>query len=159
MTSPAPPPHPVLAVAAIVFDAAGRVLLVERGRPPGVGLWSVPGGRVEHGESLAAAVAREVLEETGLAIEVGPLVEVIERLLTGADGAYHYVILDFLAAPITTDATDAPAAAPRGADDARAARWVDAAELATLPLTDGLIPVIDAARALHDSIANASRAR
>lgn len=139
MTPPAP--HPVVAVAAVVFDAAGRVLLIERGRPPGVGQWTVPGGKLHHGETLAAAVAREVREETGVAVEVGPLVEVVERVVPTADGAYHYVILDYLATPT------APAV-PRPGDDARAARYVDAAELARLPLTDGLVPVIDRARAL-----------
>ena len=139
-----PAAQPVVAVAAIVFDDAGRVLLIERGRPPGVGLWSVPGGRVELGESLAAAVAREVAEETGLTIEVGPLIEVVERVTATADGTYHHVILDYLAWR-TGDLT----IAPRAADDVRDARFVTAAELATLPLTDGLIPVIDRARALR----------
>ena len=122
MTAPAA--HPVVAVAAVVFDAAGRVLLIERGRPPGVGQWTVPGGKLHHGEALAAAVAREVREETGVEVEVGPLVEVVERVVAAGDGA------------------------PRPGDDARAARFVDAAELARLPLTDGLVPVIDRARAL-----------
>lgn len=139
MTLPAP--HPVVAVAAVVFDAAGRVLLIERGRPPGVGQWTVPGGKLHHGETLAAAVAREVREETGVEVEVGPLVEVVERVVAAGDGAYHYVILDYLATPISP-------AAPRPGDDARAARFVDAAELARLPLTAGLVPVIDRARAL-----------
>ncbi|MEZ4401760.1 MAG: NUDIX domain-containing protein [Kofleriaceae bacterium] len=138
MTAPAP--HPVVAVAGVVFDDAGRVLLIERGRPPGVGLWTVPGGRVEHGEALAAAVAREVAEETGVAVDVGPLVEVVERVIPAATGAYHYVILDYLATPL------APTA-PRPGDDARAARFVAEAELDGLPLTDGLRPVLDRARA------------
>ncbi len=133
-----PSATPVVAVAAIVFDDVGRVLLIERGRPPGVGLWSVPGGRVELGESLTAAVAREVAEETGLTVEVGPLVEVVERVTATDDGTYHYVILDYLAW--------ATAGTPIAADDARAARFVDAAELATLPLTDGLLAVLDRAR-------------
>lgn len=145
-----PAAHPVVAVAAIVFDAAGRVLLVERGRPPGVGLWTVPGGRVEHGEPLAAAVAREVLEETGVAVTVGALVTVVERVIPAAGGAYHYVILDYLATPA------ADAAPPRAADDARAARWITSTELHALPLTDGLLDVLDAAR---EMVANAAPAR
>ena len=140
-----PAAHPVVAVAAIVFDAAGRVLLVERGQPPGVGLWTVPGGKVEHGEGLVAAVARECLEETGITVEVGALVEVVERVIAADGGTYHYVILDYLARP----AAGAPA--PRADDDARAARWVDRAELARLPLTDGLAPVIAAARLIADT--------
>jgi 8-oxo-dGTP diphosphatase len=140
------PPRPTVAVAAIVFDPAGRVLLIERGRPPGVGLWSVPGGKVESGESLAAAVVREVAEETGVAVEVGPLVEVVERI--GAE--HHYVILDYLAH------ARAPTA-PRAGDDARAARFVAPDELAGLPLTDGLAPVLAKARAI--AVANRASPR
>lgn len=137
-----PAAHPVVAVAAIVFDAAGRVLLIERGRPPGVGQWTVPGGKVHHGEALAAAVAREVREETGLEVTVGALAEVVERVVPSDGGAYHYVILDYLAVVVDPTATPVPG------DDARAAAFVDAAGLLALPLTAGLLPVIDRARSL-----------
>ncbi len=135
-----PASRPVVAVAAIVFDAADRVLLIERGRPPGVGLWSVPGGKLELGETIAAGIAREVREETGLLVEVGPLVEVVERVTATDAGTYHYVILDHLAYLRGGDLV--------AGDDVRAARFVDADELARLPLTDGLVAVIDHARAL-----------
>jgi len=82
---------PVVGVGAIVFDANHRVLLVERGRPPGQGLWSIPGGKLEPRETLAQAVAREVREETGLIVEVGTLACVLERF--GDD--YHFVLLDY----------------------------------------------------------------
>jgi 8-oxo-dGTP diphosphatase len=72
MTQPTQP-TPTVAVGAFVFDPEGRVLLVERGQPPGAGLWTVPGGRLEPGETLAQGVAREVREETGLVVEVGAL--------------------------------------------------------------------------------------
>lgn len=128
---------PIVAVGAIVFDANGRVLLVERSKPPGVGLWTVPGGRLEGAETLAQAVAREVHEETGLVVEVGPLSCVVERM--GDD--WHFVILDYLARVI--------GGTLQAADDARAAKFVEEAELATLPLTDGLVDVLTRARATH----------
>lgn len=129
--------RPTVAVGAIVFDDAGRVLLIERGHPPAVGQWTVPGGKVEPAETLAQAVAREVREETGLVVEVGPLACVVERI----DDDFHYVILDYLARAIGGQLA--------AASDVRAARFVDASELATLPLTDGLVPVLERARATY----------
>jgi 8-oxo-dGTP diphosphatase len=128
---------PTVAVGAIVLDATGRVLLVERGRPPGAGLWSVPGGKLEPAETLAQAVAREVREETGLIVEVGALACVVERM--GDD--HHYVILDYVARVIGGSLA--------AGGDATAARLVDEDELARLPLTEGLIDVLARARATH----------
>src|SRR5580692_510995 len=87
---------PMVAVGAFVFDAEDRVLLVERGQPPSEGAWTVPGGKLEAGETLAQAVAREVREETGLVVEVGALACVVESFGEG----FHYVIIDYLARPI-----------------------------------------------------------
>lgn len=126
---------PIVGVGAIVFDDAGRVLLVERGKPPSLGLWSVPGGKLEPRETLAQAVAREVLEETGLIVEVGTLACVLERM---ADD-YHFVLLDYYAR-----VTGGQLAA---ASDARAARFVDQDQLQALPLTEGLADVLARARA------------
>jgi 8-oxo-dGTP diphosphatase len=128
---------PICAVAAIVFDPEGRVLLVERGKPPGEGLWSVPGGRLVGSETLAQGVAREVREETGLVVEVGPLSCVVERM--GDD--FHFVILDYLARVVGGTLA--------AGSDARAAKFVDEAELANLPLTDGLVDVLTRARATY----------
>jgi len=128
---------PVVGVGAIVFDAEGRVLLVERGRPPGVGLWSVPGGKLEGAETLAQAVAREVREETGLLVEIGALACVVERI--GDD--FHFVILDYLARVIGGTLA--------AASDVRAARFVTPDELPALPLTEGLVDVLTRARATH----------
>lgn len=125
---------PVVAAGAFVFDGDGRVLLVQRGKPPGVGLWTVPGGRLERGETLAQAVAREVREETGLVVEVGALACVVERI---ADD-YHFVILDYLARVV--GGTLAPGS------DASDAKFVDRAELESLPLTEGLAEQIERAR-------------
>ena len=128
---------PLVGVGAIVFDAEGRVLLVERGKPPGVGLWSVPGGKLEPRETLAQAVAREVREETGLIVEVGTLACVLERM---ADD-YHFVILDYFARVVGGKLA--------AASDARGAQFVDADQLRTLPLTEGLADVLARARATH----------
>ena len=91
------PSRPVVGVGAVVVDG-NRVLLVKRGQAPLKGEWSLPGGVVELGETLHAAVVREVLEETGLEVEVGPLVDVIDRVEPGEDGRvqYHYVVVDYL---------------------------------------------------------------
>jgi 8-oxo-dGTP diphosphatase len=126
---------PTLAVSAIVIADDSRILLVERGKPPGEGLWSLPGGKVERGETLTAAVAREVREETGLAVRVGPLVDVVERI----SDEHHYVILAHLAHPTGGSLT--------AGSDVRDARWLDDDAIAALPTTDGLADVIVRARA------------
>lgn len=126
-------------VGAIVRDH-GRLLLVQRGHPPSEGLWSLPGGRVEPDESDAAAVVREVREETGLQVDVGPLVGRVER--PGVGGA-TYDIGDY-ACTVTGNALHA-------GDDARQARWVPYAELATLPLTDHLLDTLIAWQVLPES--------
>ena len=128
---------PIVAVAGIVFDAEGRVLLVERGKPPAEGQWSVPGGRLIGAETLAQGVAREVREETGLTVEVGPLSCVVERM--GDD--FHFVILDYRARVVGGTLV--------AGSDARAARFVEEAELSALPLTDGLVDVVTRARAMY----------
>ena len=94
------PERPIVGIGAVVFDA-DRVLLVKRGREPLKGQWSLPGGAVEVGESLETAVAREVLEETDLHVEVGPVIEVLDRIQRGSDGRveYHFVIVDYLCRP------------------------------------------------------------
>jgi 8-oxo-dGTP diphosphatase len=115
-------------VGALVHDDEGRLLVVRRGREPGRGLWSVPGGRVEPGESDAAAVEREVLEETGLHITVGVWVGTVIR--DGPAGS-SYDIRDYAAAL-------AGPASPVAGDDADEVRWVSRAELATLDLVEQL---------------------
>lgn len=91
------PDRPIVGVGAVIVDR-GRVVLVRRGKPPLAGQWSLPGGVVEIGETLRAAAEREALEETGLIVEAGEVLEVLDRIIPGEDGRpqYHYVLIDFL---------------------------------------------------------------
>lgn len=114
-----------------MYDEQHRLLLIRRGYDPGAGLWSIPGGRVEPGETDPEAVAREVLEETGLTVSVGHLVGLVER--PGLDGT-TYVIRDYAA----TDHRGTLAAA----DDATDARFVTRTELLELPTTDLLVETL-----------------
>jgi len=120
------PDRPELAVGAVVV-ADGHLLLVRRGTDPGRGRWSVPGGRVERGESLEQAVVREVREETGVEVACGPLLGWVERIGT----AHHFVILDFAATAVGTSV-------PRAGDDAAEAAWVRLEAVAGYDLVDGL---------------------
>ncbi|HEX2195331.1 MAG TPA: NUDIX hydrolase [Actinomycetota bacterium] len=113
---------PQVAVGAIVVKD-DRLLMIRRAKEPGEGLWSLPGGRVEHGEYLADALRREVAEETGLAVEVQDLVGILEVV-----GDPHYVILDYFAEVVGDDA-------PVAAGDVSDARWVSLGEVASLPCT------------------------
>jgi 8-oxo-dGTP diphosphatase len=115
--------QPVVCAGAVIRDGAGRLLLVLRGREPGAGRWSLPGGRVESGETPAAAAAREVAEETGLTVAIG------ELLATVPIGGY--VVHDF-AATVTGGRL-------RPGDDASDVRWCSFADAALLPLTDNLL--------------------
>ena len=121
----------VRCVGAIVHDADGRLLLIRRGRPPAEGRWSLPGGRVEAGESDAEAVVRELSEETGLRVEPGRLIGSVER---PGPGGVTYDIHDY-AALVTGGAL-------RPGDDASDARWATAADLRALPTTDGLVAAL-----------------
>jgi 8-oxo-dGTP diphosphatase len=121
--------RPILGVGGIAFDAAGRVLLVrcaDRG-------WSVPGGRVELGETLTAACARELREETGLEVRVGDLAEVFERI----EPDFHYVILDYL--------VEVVGGTLAAGDDALEAGWFSLADVAHMDRTGGLDAVLERA--------------
>lgn len=116
---------------AVVHDAAGRLLLIRRGQEPGRGLWSLPGGRCEPGETAAETAVREVREETGLDVLAGRLVGRVER---AGLGSAVYLIDDVACTVVGGEL--APG------DDADDARWVDAAGLALLPLTEGLLDAL-----------------
>lgn len=136
------PDRPVVGVSGVVI-CGDEVLVVKRGRAPSKGLWSLPGGAVELGERLSVACAREVLEETGVPVEVGPLVEVFERLLRDETGRveYHYVLLDYLCR--------AQRVAPTAGDDADEARWALIEEVGDLGLTPDTLEVIRKAQAMN----------
>jgi len=120
------PERPQLCVGAVTLSA-GRLLLVQRATAPGRGLWSLPGGRVELGETLAEACIRELLEETGIEGVCGELIGWVERMSDN----YHFVILDFAVTPFGFDP-------PHAASDASDARWIPLDEVSDLPLVDGL---------------------
>jgi ADP-ribose pyrophosphatase YjhB (NUDIX family) len=119
-------PRTELCVGAIV-QRTNELLMVRRGTPPGRGLWSLPGGRVEQGETLAEAALRELAEETGLEGVCGPMVGWVERIGPG----WHFVILDFEVVLLGDDA-------PTAGDDAAEAAWVPVWDVPELPLVDGL---------------------
>lgn len=95
------PPAPVLGIGAVVLMSDTSVVLVRRAQEPLRGRWSLPGGAVELGETLHDAVAREVLEETGLVVNVGSVITVVDHIDVDSDGeiAYHFVIVDYLCSP------------------------------------------------------------
>ena len=121
------PANVVPCVGAIITDAAGRMLLIKRGHEPGKGLWSIPGGRVEPGETDEQAVIREVREETGLVVRPGRLIGAVRRV---APGGAVLDIRDY-AATMTGGTLAA-------GDDADDVCWAGRADLAGLPLTEGL---------------------
>ena len=123
-----------LAVGVVVLHH-DHVLLVRRSTPPEAGRWSFPGGRVEPGERMADAAAREVREETGLDVKIDRPLDWVERI--GPD--HHFVIVDFAA-------TVPERQEPTPGDDAADARWVHLDEISTLALVDGLLDFLRANR-------------
>lgn len=122
-----------ICVGAVIRDGAGRLLMIRRGHPPSEGSWSIPGGRVEPGESLEDAVLREVTEETGLTVEVGP---VAGRANIPGAGSSTYDVTDFFC-------TAADGAAATAGDDAAEVRWVTRAEIDALQCSPGLVAHLD----------------
>ena len=119
-----------------VVVRAGKVLLIRRGQPPLQGRWTVPGGRVESGERLEAAVVREVREETGVEVIPGELLAVVDPVERDAKGdvCYHFVILDYACRWVAGE--------PRPASDAEAARWVAREDLDAYDLPGKTLEVI-----------------
>ena len=135
------PSRPIVGVGAVALDTAGRVLLIKRRYDPLAGQWSLPGGMLEIGEPLETGVAREVLEETGMLVAVGPVIEVFDRIILDDDQRvrYHFVLVDYLCR-----ITGGVLAASSDVDDAV---LVDPGRLADYHLTTKATSVI--ARALE----------
>ncbi len=129
------PARPLVGVGAVIWDGA-RVLLAQRGHPPAAGTWSLPGGLIELGETAADAVRREVREECGLEVAVGPVLGVFDRIQHDEQAriVYHFVVVDFLVYRISGEA--------RAGDDAAGVHWVTPDELAAYPLSDSVRQMI-----------------
>jgi ADP-ribose pyrophosphatase YjhB (NUDIX family) len=138
MPDASPPQRPQLAVSAVIFRDR-KVLLLKRAKSPGNGFWSLPGGRVEFGESLHTALAREVDEEAGLKIDIVALAGWRE-VLPGAGGGGHYLIMSF--------AARWAAGEPRLNEEHDDFKWVEPGRFGDLKLTGGLPEVVEAARRL-----------
>jgi mutator protein MutT len=135
------PSHPIVGVGAVI-EQHGQVVLVRRRFEPLAGQWSLPGGTLELGETLEAGVAREMLEETGLVVQVGPVVEVFDRILLDEERRvkYHFVLVDYLCRPLSGDL--------RHGSDVDGAVFVREAELDSYQLTVKARAVIERALTL-----------
>jgi 8-oxo-dGTP diphosphatase len=132
------PDRPFIGVGAVIVRE-GRVVLVKRRFEPLAGHWSIPGGAVEVGESLESCVTREMAEETGYVVEVGPVIEVLDRITRDESGRvlYHFVLIDYLCWPIGGEL--------RAGSDVAEAVLAEASELAQYELTDKAVSVIERA--------------
>jgi 8-oxo-dGTP diphosphatase len=115
--------EPVVCAGAVIRDADNRLLLVRRKNAPALGMWSLPGGRVEPGETHAEAAAREVLEETGLTVVVGDLIDTVPL--------GQYVVHDFTATVVSGEL--------RAGDDASDVKWCDPGEIPLMQTSPGLV--------------------
>ena len=129
------PDRPLVGVGGVVISE-GKALLIKRGGPPLEGQWSIPGGMLELGETLRDGVRRELMEETGLEVRVGDVVEVFERIFRDEGGRirYHFVIHDFLCEVLTGEA--------RAASDVTDVAWASADELAKYEMTETAVRVL-----------------
>ena len=118
---------PLIAVGAVIFKQ-NKVLLVKRKNPPAQGMWAIPGGKVQWGETLKQALRREIKEELNIDIEPGRLIKVIEFVPKQENARFHYIILDYLATITGGE--------PKAGDDALAVKWFDRKELKNSPVTE-----------------------
>lgn len=129
------PERPIVGVGAVIVDD-GKVVLVKRKYEPLKGQWSLPGGMVEIGETLETALAREMLEETALRVEVGPVIEVFDRIMHDEERRvrYHFVLIDYLCWPV--------AGTLQAGSDVEEAIWAQPARLGDYALTEKATSVI-----------------
>jgi 8-oxo-dGTP diphosphatase len=129
------PERPMVGVGGVVI-AKGRALLIRRGGPPLEGQWSIPGGMLEVGETLLEGVRRELLEETGIEVRVGELIDVFERINLDGDGKtrYHFVVLDYLCEAVSGEA--------RAGSDVTDVAWAAPSDLANYSLSETATRVI-----------------
>ncbi len=129
------PEQPIIGVGAVIVDS-GRVLLVRRNSEPLRGEWSVPGGMLELGERLREGVRREALEETGLEVEPGEVLDVFDSIFTDTLGRtqYHYVLIDYLCRRLSGEA--------RAGSDVSDVRWVGVEALAAMELRESIEQVV-----------------
>jgi 8-oxo-dGTP diphosphatase len=146
-TSPKIASRIVLGVAAVIWNGRGDVLLIRRAKEPRKGQWSLPGGRLEFGETLIEGVRREVREETGLEVEILGLIDVAETIRDAEAGAAndHFVLIDYSARVISGTAV--------AASDAAEARWFALAELDALPLWSEMRRIIALSAERHRGMA------
>ena len=132
-------PRPLIGVGAVVWHQ-DHVLLIQRGKEPNIGSWSLPGGAQELGETVREAVCREVLEETGVTISSPILVDVVDLISSTADNRveYHYTLIDFVAEALNPDIT------PGG--DAADAKWVNVKDINKYALWTKTVKVIAKSR-------------
>ena len=133
------PLSPIIGVGAVILNEQSEVVLIRRGKEPRRDEWSIPGGRVEWGETLHEALLREVREETGLLVEIGDLIDVVDAVTRGPRGevAGHYVLVDFVARPV--------GGALCAGSDAAEARWVPYADPSEYSLWSETRRIIEAA--------------
>ncbi len=141
------PALPIVGVGAVILRGR-EVLIVRRANPPLQGEWSIPGGALDLGEKLRDGVAREVREETGLEVEVGPVLDVFDSIFPDAGGRtqYHYVLIDYLCHSRPGEAV--------AASDASELRWATLDELPALGMKQVTMDVIRKAFTLADGVAS-----
>ena len=129
------PEHPIVGVSAVIVEG-GRALLVRRASEPLLGEWSVPGGMLELGETLRDGVRREVLEETGLVVEPGEVLDIFDSVLTDGQGRtqYHYVLIDYLCRLVSGEA--------RAGSDVSEVKWVSENDLPAMALRESIEQVV-----------------